>query len=127
VPAAKGPETLPILQRGCELALFQPRKVGNLDCTFCLDCVYACPHDNIGILARVPGERLAVASTRSGIGKLERRFDFTVLFAVFTFGALLNAFAMISPVYALEQWIARWSGMRVVAHSGRHFRRSPGP
>jgi len=36
---------LPIIQRGCELALFQPRKVGNLDCTFCLDCVYACPHD----------------------------------------------------------------------------------
>ena len=26
-----------ILQRGCELALFQPRKVGNMDCTFCLD------------------------------------------------------------------------------------------
>ena len=44
------------IQRGCELALFQPRKVGNLDCTFCLDCVYACPHDNVGILARLPAE-----------------------------------------------------------------------
>ena len=24
-------------------------KAGNMDCTFCLDCVHACPHDNIGI------------------------------------------------------------------------------
>lgn len=104
---------LPVIQRGCELALFQPRKVGNLDCTFCLDCVYACPHDNVGILSRVPAERLVVSGTRSGIGKIERRFDFTVLAVVFTFGALLNAFAMISPVYALEQWIAELTGLRV--------------
>src|SRR6185369_5036449 len=40
---------LTVIQRGCELALFQPMKTGNLDCTFCLDCVQACPHDNIGI------------------------------------------------------------------------------
>ncbi|MCB9922332.1 MAG: FesM [Planctomycetaceae bacterium] len=104
---------LPIVQRGCELALFQPRKVGNLDCTFCLDCVYACPHDNVGILARLPAEQLATIGTRSGIGKVERRFDFTVLATIFTFGALLNAFAMISPVYALEQSIADFTGLRV--------------
>jgi ferredoxin len=114
----KTPGQLPILQpaivqRGCELALFQPRKVGNLDCTFCLDCVYACPHDNVGILARVPAEELGVDGTRSGIGKVERRFDFTVLAVVFTFGALLNAFAMISPVYAVEQWIAGVTGLTV--------------
>ena len=36
-----------ILQRGCELGLYLPAKVGNIDCTFCLDCVQACPHDNI--------------------------------------------------------------------------------
>lgn len=104
---------LPVIQRGCELALFQPRKVGNLDCTFCLDCVYACPHDNVGMLARLPAEQLAAEGTRSGVGQLERRFDFTVLAAVFTFGALLNAFAMISPVYAVEQWIAKTAGLRV--------------
>ena len=40
---------------GCELHLFQPRKAGNMDCTFCLDCVHACPHDNVGILAEPPG------------------------------------------------------------------------
>ncbi len=36
---------------GCELHLYQPRKSSNMDCTFCLDCIHACPHDNIGILA----------------------------------------------------------------------------
>jgi Polyferredoxin len=41
-------------QRGCELHLFQPRKSGNMDCTFCLDCIKACPHDNVGILAVAP-------------------------------------------------------------------------
>ena len=29
---------------------FQPRKVGNMDCTFSLDCIHACPHENVGIL-----------------------------------------------------------------------------
>jgi polyferredoxin len=57
-------------RRGCELDLFLPRKVGNLDCTFCLDCVYACPHDNVGIVARLPGETLADDGVRSGIGSL---------------------------------------------------------
>lgn len=104
---------LPIIQRGCELALFQPRKVGNLDCTFCLDCVYACPHDNVGVLARLPAEELSVSGTRSGMGTVERRLDFTALAVLFTFGALLNAFAMISPVYALEHWIAQVTGLTV--------------
>lgn len=99
-------EQLPILQRGCELALFQPRKMGNLDCTFCLDCVYACPHNNVGLFARLPAEELTIEGTRSGMGDIARQFDFSALAIVFTFGALLNAFAMTSPVYAVEQWIA---------------------
>ena len=45
-------------QRGCELGLFLPLKVGNLDCTFCLDCVHACPHDNIALITRMPGAEL---------------------------------------------------------------------
>lgn len=99
--------------RGCELALFQPRKVGNLDCTFCLDCVYACPHDNVGILSRLPGDELADDRFRSGVGRWHQRADWTALIVVFTFGALLNAFAMISPVYALEQALARATGLTV--------------
>jgi hypothetical protein len=98
---------LVVIQRGCELALFQPRKTGNLDCTFCLDCVQACPHDNVGILARVPASELTVNPLRSGVGFLSRRKDLSVLSTLFLFGALLNAFGMVSPVYAVESWLAR--------------------
>ena len=96
-----------ILQRGCELALFQPRKVGNMDCTFCLDCVHACPHDNIGVTSRVPAAELMIDPIRSGIGYFSRRKDIAALAIVFSFGALLNAFGMVSPVYALEAWMRR--------------------
>jgi len=99
------------IQRGCELALFQPRKTGNLDCTFCLDCVQACPHDNVGILARVPAEELLVDPFRSGLGFISRRKDLAALIIVFSFGALLNAFGMVSPIYALEQSIASRLGI----------------
>jgi ferredoxin len=99
-------EPLTVIQRGCELALFQPRKVGNLDCTFCLDCVQACPEDNVGILSRVPAGELLTDRRRSGVGLLSRRRDLAALAVVFTFGALLNAFGMVSPVYALEGWLA---------------------
>jgi polyferredoxin len=98
---------LVVIQRGCELALFQPRKTGNMDCTFCLDCVQACPHDNVGILTRLPAEELMIDPLRSGVGFFSRRKDLAALSLVFTFGALLNMFAMVSPVYALESELAR--------------------
>src|ERR1700689_4264463 len=94
------------IQRGCELALFQPLKSGNMDCTFCLDCVQACPHDNIGIISRLPAEELMTDPMRSGVGLFSRRKDIAALSLVFTFGALVNAFGMVSPVYAFESWIA---------------------
>jgi polyferredoxin len=96
-----------VVIRGCELALFQPRKVGNMDCTFCLDCVHACPHDNVGILSRMPGEELLSDPIRSGIGYFSHRKDLAALVLIFTFGALLNAFGMVSPVYALESWLGQ--------------------
>lgn len=94
-----------VLQRGCELALFQPLKVGNMDCTFCLDCVHACPHDNVGVLSRVPAAELMTDPMRSGIGWFSRRKDIAALTMVFCFGALLNVFGMVSPVYAIEKWL----------------------
>ena len=99
------------IQRGCELALFQPRKTGNLDCTFCLDCVQACPHDNVGIISRLPAAELIDDVMRSGVGIFSKRRDVAALILVFSFGALLNALGMVSPVYALEQWLARVFGV----------------
>lgn len=101
---------LAVTQRGCELALFLPSKVGNLDCTFCLDCVHACPHDNAAIALRTPGDELADDRRRSAIGRLSRRPDLAALAVLFTFAALVNAFAMTAPVYVLEERLAGWLG-----------------
>ncbi|MEP7306908.1 MAG: FesM [Acidobacteriota bacterium] len=100
-----------VVQRGCELGLFLPLKVGNMDCTFCLDCVQACPHDNIALTSRLPGMELADTRRRSGVGWLSRRQDIAGLAVLFAFGGMLNAFAMVAPVYRLERWIAHALGV----------------
>ena len=103
---------LQVVQRGCELGLFLPGKVGNLDCTLCLDCVHACPHDNIGLVTRVPGMELLDTRRRSGIGTLADRPDVAVLAVLFTFLALLNAFVMTAPAVALERRLAALMNLR---------------
>jgi ferredoxin len=99
-----------VTERGCELALFLPSKVGNLDCTFCLDCVHACPHDNAAIGFRVPGDELADDRRRSAIGRLSRRPDLAALALLFAFAALLNAFAMTAPMNGIERGLSAWLG-----------------
>ncbi len=95
-------------QRGCELYLFQPRKRGNLDCTFCLDCVYACPHGNVGILPVLPTATLLVDPQRSSVGRLSKRFDLAVLALVVTLGGFANAAGMTEPVMIwMRDWQAR--------------------
>ena len=37
VRALPPPATRPVVARGCELGIFLPAKVGNLDCTLCFD------------------------------------------------------------------------------------------
>jgi cytochrome c oxidase assembly factor CtaG len=85
-------------QRGCELHLFQPRKHGNLDCTFCLDCVHACPHENVGILPVAPAATLLTDPQRSSVGRLSKRFDFAMLALAVTLGGFANASGMTEPV-----------------------------
>jgi hypothetical protein len=101
-----------LVQRGCELGLFLPMKVGNLDCTLCLDCVHACPHDNIALSTRTPGAELLERGRRSGIGRLAQRADLATLAVAFTFAALVSAFAMTAPAYAVERQIATVLGVR---------------
>lgn len=91
--------------RGCELFLFQPKKAGNLDCTFCLDCVKACPHENVAILPVAPAATLISDPYRSSIGRLSKRTDFAALALVIIFGAFVNAAGMIAPVMAWEHWL----------------------
>jgi len=95
-------------QRGCELQLFQPRKSGNLDCTFCLDCVHACPSNNVGVFAVMPGAAVIDDRRGSGIGRLTERPDVAVLATVLVFGAFVAAAGMVAPVMTwLHGWHAR--------------------
>jgi cytochrome c oxidase assembly factor CtaG len=97
---------------GCELHLYQPRKSSNMDCTFCLDCIHACPHENIGILAALPGRELWHDSLRSGIGRFSQRPDLAALCVVLVFGAFANAAGMTGPVVAGENRIALECGLQ---------------
>jgi len=106
----KGQQAKAVVQRGCELGLFLPSKVGNLDCTFCLDCVQACPHDNIALATRLPGLELLETRRRSGIGRLAQRPDLAALAVLFTFGGLLNAFAMATPAHHVLSWLSGVTG-----------------
>jgi len=102
----------PMVQSGCELWLFQEKKVGNMDCTFCLECVHACPHGNVGILGRQPGKELWLDPIRSGIGRFSQRPDLAVLALVMVFAAFVNAFGMVGPVNQVLDWITAMSGIR---------------
>ena len=83
---------------GCALDLFLPEKAGSQDCTFCMDCVRACPHDNVAVAAVAPVSSLRGDPERSGVGRLSRRGDLAVLALVLVFGGALNAAAMVAPV-----------------------------
>jgi cytochrome c oxidase assembly factor CtaG len=96
---------------GCERLLFQPRKRGNMDCTFALDCVHACPHDNVGILTVVPGADLIHDPPRSGIGRFSQRTDLATMVLLLVFAAFLNAAEMIGPVLQFEDALTAWLGL----------------
>ena len=99
-------------QRGCELWLFQERKAGNMDCTFCLDCIHACPHDNVGIQARMPGRELWEDRRRSGVGRFAERPDLAAFVLVLVFASFLNAFGMVGPFYGFAEGLAGLLGTR---------------
>jgi len=91
---------------GCETDLYLPRKVGNLDCTFCLDCVRACPHDNIGLMTVAPGMDIVRDPQRSSFGRFSRRLDIAALALAFVFAAFANAAFMTAPVMAFNRNLA---------------------
>ena len=94
--------------RGCELDLFQPKKASSLDCTFCMDCVKACPHDNVGLLAVLPAATVIGDPYRSSIRRLSHRTDWAALAMLIVFGAFVNAAGMTEPVMMWEhRWHAR--------------------
>ena len=85
-------------QQGCQLELFVPTIQSNLNCTLCLDCVKACPYDNVALAVRPPGDELFRQTWRN-------RLDLAWLAIVAAFIGLGNAFGMTPPVYRLEVWL----------------------
>lgn len=85
---------------GCGTELFAPQIRGNMDCTMCLDCVRACPHDNVSLFTRAPGRELS-----RGDGWL-RRWDLSLLVIALAFMGISNAFGMVPPYYDLQAWLA---------------------
>jgi len=115
----RGSGTIP----GCEMRLFQPHKSGNMDCTFCLDCVHACPHENVGVLAVVPGRTLWSSSFHSGIGWFDKRRDLAALVFVLVFGAFANAGGMVGPVVQMQEqlWVRLGAPPQLVMTSLYYF------
>ncbi len=116
-----------LTQRGCELDLFMPLKSGNLDCTLCMDCVKACPHDNIGLFVQPPARELVqlalVDPQRSSIGHLSRRPDVAALALVVLSAGFASAAVMVVPLadalsrmsHRLPAWLAPTAGLALAA------------
>ena len=89
-------------QPGCPTELYLPSKAGNLDCTFCMDCVRACPEGNAAVIPVRPGASL-------GRGRVKGRgwgLDLTVLGGLFVWGAFVNAMAMSAPFVDAQSALA---------------------
>ena len=90
---------------GCGLELFVPQITTNLDCTLCLDCVRACPHDNVALMVRTPGRELGEE------GSWRNRWDVAFLVYILGATAILNAFGMVTPVYGFMNDLAETLGL----------------
>ncbi|HEY1601664.1 MAG TPA: cytochrome c oxidase assembly protein [Pirellulales bacterium] len=97
--------------RGCEMHLFAPRKTGNLDCTFCLDCVQACPSTNIGVLATMPIATSGAAFSMRPMDEAAGRTDVAALSLLLLFAAFANAGGMIAPIVAAEDRVGEAFGL----------------
>lgn len=85
---------------GCGTELFAPQIKSNMDCVFCLDCVRACPHDNVGLFVRNPLQEMTDPQA------WRKRWDVIFLVAALAFMGITNAFGMVPPVYGLIQSLA---------------------
>ncbi|HVU13606.1 MAG TPA: hypothetical protein VHD90_20140 [Phototrophicaceae bacterium] len=90
---------------GCGTLLFVPQIKSNMECVACLDCARACPHDNVGLMARKPGAELLRADS------FPQRWDLSFLLICLAFMGLVNAFGMIAPVYGLIASMATALGL----------------
>lgn len=101
--------------QGCQLGLNPPRKSGNMDCTFCLDCVHACPNDNIGWLATSPLPALIDLPQSKTKVRLIDRFDIGILAALLVWLAFFNAFSMTGQAMDWNEHLSNRIGNPLIA------------
>ncbi len=90
---------------GCESDLMVPTITSNMDCTYCFNCVRACPYDNVALRLREPGRELAKDPWTHRAGATTLLFG--VLLAVW---GVMNALAMIAPFQAIADVAGRLLG-----------------
>ncbi|MBE2182757.1 MAG: FesM [Anaerolineae bacterium] len=98
---------------GCGTLLFAPQIQSNMDCTMCLDCARACPHDNIGLFGRGFGAELSRPKV------WQNRYDISFLVIGLAWLGLVNAFGMVPPVYDLMQSLAAAFGLTALGLSDK--------
>src|SRR5690606_29810099 len=92
---------------GCETDLFVPTITSNMDCTLCLNCVRACPYDNVGLTVRAPGRELRMSPwARRG------RLAVVAMGVLLAFFGVINALAMVPPFYDAAQRLSDLLGTR---------------
>lgn len=86
---------------GCETDLFVPTITSNMDCTLCMNCVRACPYDNVALTVRAPGRELSHNPwARRG------RLAVVALGVLLTYWGVMNALTMITPFYSLAAQVS---------------------
>ena len=97
LPLAFNAEAAGTRYPGCETKLYAPQIESNLDCTFCFNCVRACPYDNVTWETRNPAREWTT---------VRYRLDYVMLGLLLFFAGFMNAFAMIPAYYDLAEWAA---------------------
>ena len=92
------------LYPGCETKLFVPQISSNTDCTLCLNCVRACPFENIALEVRPAARSWEVAKPKA---------DWALYGVVLFFGGLFNALAMTDPFFKFAAWLSSTLHSRV--------------
>jgi ferredoxin len=90
---------------GCGTLLYVPQIKSNWDCTLCLDCARACPHDNVALAPRRPFAELI------DVRAWPKRYDLAFLAYALTFMGLSNAVGMTPPLNTVIRAISTATGL----------------
>ncbi len=88
---------------GCETRLYVPQIQTNMDCTLCMNCLRACPYDNVALKLRFPGLEWL---------KARYRLDVVWLGVLLFFAGFMNALGMVPAYYQIAEDLSRLLGTR---------------